>query len=444
MRWAGAFLGLTLAAGPAAAQVASSAVPPRPVAEVRLPGPDALYDPDQGAPEALASPETPRGTLFPGLEAPWRADLQRFRLRLFQDHGITFFASYQQLAQYATDTRPGVRQDWAVGGWFGYGATWTPIDRGGDYEGTFVFRGGWRGALGGNNTWPAPFGLANLGSAWSAYEFTSWNNRFAVEDLFYEQHIGRNFNFRIGNQAPQATLNFFRFKDARTGFTASPLAFHDTIPYPAFGAGLSFRWRSFADGFYVNGALNDMNGSPGQRGLDWSTLNANQLFSGVEVGHQWRRPNGEFDHLSLLVFYAGTRRTFNVDTSPNSPGGGFKINGELQRGRVVGFASYTYNEARGGGISTTFTNHTAVAGAAYLRPFGINGEAAVAGMWSRPFSNLIPGLARRDQYGVEAYWNIAVTPNSTLTPGVQLVVNPAFNPSVDFIAIPQIKFRVFL
>jgi hypothetical protein len=263
--------------------------------------------------------------------------------------------------------------------------------------------------------------------------------------LFWEQKIGPTFTFRIGNQAPQAMINTFRFKDARTGFTASPLAFSETIPYPAFGAGVSFRWRPIeGSGLFVNGVLNDMNGNPGQGGLNWSRISADQLFAGLEVGRQWRRANGEYDQLALLVFHAGTRSTFSPNTTPNEEGGGFKVSGEKQWGRVVGFAAYTYNTARGGGISTTFSGDTAVAGAALLRPFGIRGEAAVAGMWSQPFKDIFPGSGQRDQWGVETYWNIAVTPNSTITPGVQLIFDPSFNPRTNFIAVPAIKFRLFL
>ncbi len=289
-------------------------------------------------------------------------------------------------------------------------------------------------------TWVGP---ANLGSAWSAYEFTSWNDHFEIEDLFWEQRIGPTFSFCVGNQGPQATINTFRFKDARTSFTASPLAFSETIPYPAFGAGLSFRWRPIeGNGMFINGVLNDMNGNPSQGSLNWSHLQLGQLFGGVEFGQQWRRENGEYDQLALDVFHAGTRSIFNPNTTPNKAGAGFKILGEKQWGRIVGFAAYTYNTAQGGGISTTFSGNTAVAGAALLRPFGIVGEAAVAGMWSLPFKNILPGSGQRAQYGMETYWNIALTPNSTVTPGIQLIFNPSFNPTVNFIAVPDVKFRV--
>ena len=192
-----------------------------------LPGPEALYDADQGQPQSLL-PE-PRNVLFPSLGLPFEVERLAFRQHLYDQYGLTYALSYQELTQYATQTAPGVQQDWAVGGWSAAGITWTPLDRGGDYQGSLVVRGGWRGPIG-NNPWPAPFGPANLGLAWSTYEFTSWKSRIEIEDLFWEQHIGPDFSFRIGNQGPQTTINTFRFKDARTSFTASPLAFSETIP----------------------------------------------------------------------------------------------------------------------------------------------------------------------------------------------------------------------
>ena len=50
----------------------------------------------------------------------------------------------------------------------------------------------------------------------------------------------------------------------------------------------------------------------------------------------------------------------------------------------------------------------------------------------------------RDQYGVEAYWRIRITRNIWITPGIQLVMDPALNPEDDFVAIPHFKFRIAL
>jgi hypothetical protein len=95
-------------------------------------------------------------------------------------------------------------------------------------------------------------------------------------------------------------------------------------------------------------------------------------------------------------------------------------------------------------LKQKLAGQTAVAGVAYLRPFGISGEVSIGGMWSRILPSLQPpGSNRKDQYGMDAYWNIGVTPNSTFTPGIQLIFDPVLNPRVNFVAVPSIKFRVF-
>ncbi len=153
------------------------------------------------------------------------------------------------------------------------------------------------------------------------------------------------------------------------------------------------------------------------------------------------RPDGTFDHLHLDVFYADERITRLPDVLPNEAGGGFRVYGEKQLGRTVLTAGYTYNTAEGGGISTTFAEHTATAAVAYLNPLNIRGEAALGAMWSSPIEDIIPVVDARDQYGLEAYWRMQLTPNVTVTPGAQLLINPSFNLDDDVILVPHIKFR---
>ena len=50
----------------------------------------------------------------------------------------------------------------------------------------------------------------------------------------------------------------------------------------------------------------------------------------------------------------------------------------------------------------------------------------------------------RNEYGIETYWRISLSNNTWITPGIRLVFNPALNQEDDFIAIPQLKFRVAL
>ncbi|HEY2599659.1 MAG TPA: hypothetical protein VGJ79_14410, partial [Candidatus Dormibacteraeota bacterium] len=76
---------------------------------------DVNEDPDQGQPQADA--QEPRGSLFPALEFPWDAKLDAFRKRIYDQYGLTFGASYQQLFQWASSTSPVAKNDTALGAW---------------------------------------------------------------------------------------------------------------------------------------------------------------------------------------------------------------------------------------------------------------------------------------------------------------------------------------
>jgi len=108
----------------------------------------------------------------------------------------------------------------------------------------------------------------------------------------------------------------------------------------------------------------------------------------------------------------------------------------------VEFASYTFNTAEGGGTSVSLGRHTVTAGAAYLEPFGINGEIGTGLIGLQPHKDLVQGIELRDQKGFEAYWKILVTPNLWITHGFQYLWDPSFNPTADRLFIPHFKFRL--
>jgi hypothetical protein len=46
------------------------------------------------------------------------------------------------------------------------------------------------------------------------------------------------------------------------------------------------------------------------------------------------------------------------------------------------------------------------------------------------------------QTGMETFWNMQLTRNILVTPGIHLQWNPPLNPDAGFVAMPHIKFRV--
>jgi carbohydrate-selective porin OprB len=367
-----------------------------------------------------------------------------FKDDVYDKIGLKFGFSYQLLAQSASDTLPNSKFDTAMGDWWGFMTRWSLLNKGSENEGTFVFSMFERGVVG-NNASPAGFGLVNVGSLTSNVEFSSWD--FEIENLFWEQYITSEktkVQFRIGNQVAMAFLNPSRFKDSRVSYTTGPWAFHPTIPYPTFGFGAAAKWWPDKEsGFYIAGSLNDMNGDPNAQGFDWSTVDRGEFFYGLEFGKNIQRAKDDYDHWHLLVFYADERSTRSPDTLPNKAGGGFRLYGEKQWDRWVGHAGYTYNTAQGGGIAGTLSEHTLTAGVAYLNPFNIRGEAAISLLYMNPIEEIFSNPVR-DEYGIETYWRISLSNNAWITPGIRLVFNPSLNQEDDFIAIPQIKFRIAL
>ena len=150
--------------------------------------------------------------------------------------------------------------------------------------------------------------------------------------------------------------------------------------------------------------------------------------------------------MHLNVFWADERTTA-LPVFPNESGGGFKVAGSKQWGRFVGFGSYTYNTAAGGGFGITLLEHAVTAGVALTKPLDVRGELAVGATWGRPIQNFDNAPAAwnglRDQYGVETYWKILLTPDLWITPGAQFLFDPSLRPDTDFVGIAQFKFRLF-
>jgi len=383
-----------------------------------------------------------RDSLFPSLLPTQWAD---FKEDIYGKTGVKLSFSYQALYQNASETLGILDSDFAFGGWLLFEAKWNTYRTGEDYEGGFTAAIDWRHTMGGG-VQPSFYGPFGVGSLWMTdIAWDGWDPALPV--FYWEQWLNKDtFVLRIGKQLASQTYDFFRFKDSRTSFTSTPFTLANSIPTPGFGQAISFEWwpRKNSE-LYVQGTVNDMNGAVDDFGLDTFWLDR-QHFYGVEVGYFWKRNfPADFDHIHLDVFYADERAEPTVPGFPNKAGGGFKILGSKQRRRLVGFGSYTFNTAEGGGFSVTLARHTVTAGLAVLKPAGIRGEVGVGMAWMGALEDLsLPGLGElKNQTGGEVYWKLLLTPDLWITPGMQFVWNPALNPDADFVAIPQIKFRLF-
>ena len=356
---------------------------------------------------------------------------------LYEKYGVKLAFSYQAIYQKASDTTPN-GDDEVAAGWALLEGKWEVFNRGKDFEGSLVAALDWRHTFT-DGTDPAFWGSSDVGSLWPTdFGYIGWDPWVPV--AYWEQWLTKDrFVLRLGQQSVGQIYDFFRFKDLRVAFSGSPFnAPLTAMPFPGPGLGAAFQlWPIEDSTLYVVGTVNDMNFEIGKWTWD-DALREKDFFYGLEVGYNWARAKGDFDHLHFNLFFADKPAENPSQIFPSESGWGLKVLGEKQMGRFVGFGSYTYNTSKGGAFGGTFARHLTTAGLAVLKPFGLRGEIGLGTSWAQPFNDDL-----RSQYGVEGYWKILLLPNVWVTPGVQVIFDPTFNPQKDSITIGQIKVRLF-
>lgn len=385
-----------------------------------------------------------RGSVLPSIPPP--RPYFEFKERVYDKTGLKFAFNYQMLVQGATSAIPagegasqGKQTAWA--GHLLIEAEWILYQREKDYPGGIVVAFDWRHTL--QNTATPGFFLLDNGSMWATdFNYPEWRPWLPV--LYYEQGFKKDvFVLRFGNMNPMQFLDFFRFKDPRTSFSGVQLtAPATTNPFAAPGFGIQFDLRPIKDNeLYFTGIVHNQNSEV--EVYSWNEFfTKHDLYYGLEVGYFWKRSPGDFDHVHLTVVYADAP----AEPTPvptllgvgNTAGWALKALGSKQIDRWVVFASYSYNQAQGGGFGVTVADHSVTAGLAFLRPLDIRGEWSLGAVWAQSFN---PGL--RDQYGIETYWKILLADDFWLTPNLQMIFKPTYNTSKNVLAVGGIKLRVF-
>jgi len=361
----------------------------------------------------------------------------KWKENIFEKYSVKLGFSYQAIYQKASDTTP-QGDDEVAAGWALLEGKWTAVNRGKDFEGSLVAALDWRHTFTDGRD-PAFWGNSDVGSLWPTdFGYIEWDPWVPV--AYWEQWFTKDrFVLRLGQQNVGQIYDFFRFKDLRVAFSGSPLNAPITaMPFPGPGLGAAFElWPIEDSTLYVVGTVNDMNFEVEEWSWDDAVRDAD-FFYGLEVGYNWARSKGDFDHLHINLFYADKPDENPSQIFSSESGWGFKVLGEKQMGRLVGFGSYTYNTSKGGAFGATLARHLTTAGLAVLKPFGLRGEIGLGTSWAQPFKDNL-----NSQYGVEGYWKLLLLPNLWVTPGVQVIFDPTFNPQEDTITIGQIKTRLF-
>ncbi len=370
----------------------------------------------------LRESEEPADSLFPvdplqPLHDQWRRVTRHLRESMGLDLGLNYTGLYQA----AENALPGEQSE-AGGGDLDFFGRWSLANRKDAWPGALVFETETRHRY----TEISPFQLGeNVGSLWGTV--AGFNTRdVALKQLYWEQGSYEDrLIYRAGKMDPSDIYDVGRFVSSNYAFL-SP-AFSDTMamPFPGPGLGLAAAVYPSAN-TYIVGGVHDANGEA----TSFGQPDRGELFAAIELGAtpNYGKPNAGLYHVTL--WHSDKREKANV---PSGRGVAVTLEQQLgPDGSIVPFVRYSYADGR-----TTSIRQTFAIGVGLEEPFGQNFDLIALGLsWGQPTDRTL-----QDQYVFEAFYRIYITPYSHLTPDIQVIFDPANNPTQDVLAVGSIRLR---
>ncbi len=256
----------------------------------------------------------------------------------------------------------------------------------------------------------------------------------SISELWLQQIFQKRFGFRVGKLFPITAYDYFPLKNFRLDFVDANSVANLAVPLPDRGLGGFVMYRPQPN-VYVRAGVHDANADVEKAGFD-SLFDEGELFKILEVGFDpgfmEAQPGGPPPgDVHLSVWQQDQRDDDNVDD-----GWGYIVSGSQRFGRYLPFLRYGYSDSGSGGPAVL--EHMVNGGVAMDGIFGQNNDRIGVGFtWAEPATG---GLD--DQWAVDGFYRIQVTPEFTIGPTLQVVIDPARNPDEDVLFVGGIRSRI--
>jgi porin len=187
-----------------------------------------------------------------------------------------------------------------------------------------------------------------------------------------------------------------------------------------------------AENIYLQAGIADANSDPTDPfdGFD-SVANDSDFFKWVEIGFTPGQDNIYFDNIHVTFWH--------IDERVNGTPDGWGINASWQQwinDKWLPFVRGGYTEESGSLLEKSVT-----AGVGY-QPVPMRGVIGLGFNWGKPNQTSFAGA--NDQYTTELFWRYQLTRELAITPSLQLLIDPALNPSEDQIWVFGLRARLAL
>jgi len=352
----------------------------------------------------------------------WKRELQ-------DDHGLAFSFNLWLVAQHATDTIED-RKDNALGGVFRFQGLWTFFNRGGKNSGRIEWRVERRNGIG--NIIP-PSQLANNIGVYALDTGFPYNDKFNwdISVLNYTQTFGDGGSgFAVGRLAFNSYLDATPFQGLDGGFLNRGLWLNPTLPTVGIGAlGAVGRW-SVTDHIRIGAQIYD--GAAQNGSWEWDSWRENKYVTALDLS--WApSPEDRKNKNIQLTYWA--KDSLDQLSEPSS-GNGWAMSGIWQFGKWLPFVRYGKSNGR-----SVRSQQSAAIGFRLQRDF--DERLQMGFVWSEP-SDKKDAPPRDDEYALEVSYLYQLSSNLSLTPDIQLVIDPADNPDEDKVWVFGLKLIMSL
>ena len=346
--------------------------------------------------------------------------------RLKKDYGLAYGLNFWLLGQHASDTLPD-RRDSALGGIFRFQGLWTFFGRGRSNQGRIEWRLERRSSIGNAiapDTLGRNVGIYSIDTGWPYREDFAWD----LNVVNYTQGFNNGrAGFAVGRLAFDVYLDANAFQGVNGGFMNRGLWLSPALPTTGVGAlGAVAEW-SITEQVRVGVQLYDANAQNGDFDLD--TFREHEFIRALEIGWSPDVARPKTDRIKFTL----SARAGSV------AGYGLAVSATWQFANWMPFLRYGTNNA-GGNVRA---EQYAAAGFRLQTDFDEKLNAGVA--WSKPVRDELGAPTRRSsEYVLEASYDYALSSHLTLTPDVQLALDPADNPAEDRVWVLGLKVTLSL
>ena len=345
---------------------------------------------------------------------PW----YRFKKQMNDRHGLQFNIDESMFYQVATDS---LGEHDAAGGLVRVYGQWELLGRGSENPGLLVFKGENRHRIG---TAITPFDLGfEAGSILPTGTFFSEFD-FGVTNLYWKQYyFDRQLVLAAGKIDVTDFIDVYAMMNPLTHFINLAFSTNPTIAVPNQGLGAA-AGVMLTDQLYLQGGFGDANGKPTTAGFD-TFFDDSEYFSYVEFGATSSQDRIYLDNIHATLWHTDARQTAGTPE-----GWGVAVTAQkFICEKWLPFFRFGYSDGDAALMQTTFST-----GLGLQRE---NRDVFGVGVsWGSPAAG---GL--RDQFTSEVFYRVQLTQFLAITPDVQLIVDPALNPTADVLALFGIRLR---